>query len=161
MNRHPTRLPSARQSSSSADVWWISSTTSVSVGENVAVLEPAPRDSGRDDDDVPRRRFGRRFALAIDDADAQLFGVEDCLGDRPDRERLPGSRSGDDAESLARGGKRANLLAVLLLEDVSMWSPSASSIVSHAARVGAMTMMRPVGGSAATNASWSGGRYLS
>ena len=31
MYRHPTRLPSARQSSSSADVWWISSTTIVSV----------------------------------------------------------------------------------------------------------------------------------
>ena len=29
--RHPTRLPSARQSSSSADVWWISSTMIVSV----------------------------------------------------------------------------------------------------------------------------------
>ena len=42
-----------------------------------------------------------------------------------------------------------------------MWSPTASSIVSHAARVGAMTMTRPVGGSAPTNASWSGGRYWS
>src|SRR5688572_21066314 len=42
-----------------------------------------------------------------------------------------------------------------------MCSPSASSMVSQAARVGAMTMIRPVGGSAATNASWSGGRYLS
>src|SRR5687768_9320707 len=42
-----------------------------------------------------------------------------------------------------------------------MWRPSASSIVSQAARVGAMTITRPVGGSAATNASWSGGRYLS
>jgi hypothetical protein len=32
MKRQPTRLPSARHSSSSADVWWISSTTSVSCG---------------------------------------------------------------------------------------------------------------------------------
>ena len=32
MKRHPTRLPSARHSSSSALVWWISSTTSVSDG---------------------------------------------------------------------------------------------------------------------------------
>jgi hypothetical protein len=40
--------------------------------------------------------------------------------------------------------------------NVSMCRPSASSIVSHAARVGAMTMTRPVGGSAATNWSWSG-----
>ena len=30
-----------------------------------------------------------------------------------------------------------------------MWSPTASSIVSQAARVGAMTMTRPVGGAAA------------
>ena len=44
---------------------------------------------------------------------------------------------------------------------VSMWRPTASSIVSHAARVGAMTITRPVGGSAPTNASWSGGRYWS
>jgi hypothetical protein len=44
---------------------------------------------------------------------------------------------------------------------VSMWSRSASSIVSQAARVGAMTMTRPVGGSAATNAAWSGGRERS
>ncbi len=43
---------------------------------------------------------------------------------------------------------------------VSMWSCTASSIVSQAARVGAMTMTRPVGGSAATNASCSG-TYLS
>jgi hypothetical protein len=34
----------------------------------------------------------------------------------------------------------------------------AISMVSHAARVGAMTITRPVGGSAATNAWWSGGR---
>ena len=34
-----------------------------------------------------------------------------------------------------------------------MWSPSASSIVSQAARVGAITMMRPVDGSAWTKAS--------
>src|SRR3954469_3872005 len=44
---------------------------------------------------------------------------------------------------------------------VGIRRPRASSIVSQAARVGAMTMSRPVGGSAATNAAWSGGRYLS
>jgi hypothetical protein len=42
-----------------------------------------------------------------------------------------------------------------------MWRPTASSIVSHAARVGAITITRPVGGSAPTNAAWSGGRYWS
>ncbi len=41
---------------------------------------------------------------------------------------------------------------------VSRCSPTAISMVSHAARVGAITITRPVGGSAATNASWSGGR---
>ena len=44
---------------------------------------------------------------------------------------------------------------------VSRCSPTASSIVSHAARVGAMTMTRPVGGSAAAKASRSGGRNRS
>jgi hypothetical protein len=34
-------------------------------------------------------------------------------------------------------------------------------MVSHAARVGAMTITRPVGGSAAMKASWSGGKYRS
>ena len=42
-----------------------------------------------------------------------------------------------------------------------MCSPTASSIVSQAARVGAITITRPVGGSAPTKASWSGGRYWS
>src|SRR6266481_6299362 len=37
MKRQPARLPSARQSSSSADVWWISSTTNVSR----AVMSPS------------------------------------------------------------------------------------------------------------------------
>ena len=52
----------------------------------------------------------------------------------------------------------ANLLAVLALEQRVDVQPTASSIVSHAARVGAMTMTRPVGGSAAAKASRSGGR---
>jgi len=39
---------------------------------------------------------------------------------------------------------------------VSIVNPSASSIVSHAARVGAITMTRPVAGSAARNACGSG-----
>ena len=42
-----------------------------------------------------------------------------------------------------------------------MCRPTASSIVSQAARVGAITITRPVGGSAPTNASWSRGRYWS
>src|SRR6266571_4267193 len=37
MKRQPARLPSARHSSSSADVWWISSTTSLSR----AVMRPS------------------------------------------------------------------------------------------------------------------------
>src|SRR5438477_5450560 len=42
-----------------------------------------------------------------------------------------------------------------------MWRPRASSMVSHAARVGAITITRPVGGSALTNSSRSGGSQCS
>src|SRR6185503_7556523 len=42
-----------------------------------------------------------------------------------------------------------------------MCSPSANSIVSHAARVGAITMTRPVDGSALRNSSRSGGSQCS
>src|SRR6516162_8602957 len=85
--------------------------------EDVAALEPAPRDAGGDDHHVPRRRLRRRLALAIDDAHAQLVRAEDRLGDRADRERLPRARAGDDAESRARAREIANLRAVLALEE--------------------------------------------
>src|SRR5438876_828870 len=80
-----------------------------------AILEPAARDSGRDDDDVPGRRFGRRFPLAIDDSDLQ-WCLQNGLRHAADRECLAGARPGHDPEPLARAGKPANVLAVLALE---------------------------------------------
>ena len=49
-----------------------------------------------------RRRLGRRLALAVDHADAQVRRAEDLLGDRADGERLARARAGDDAEALRR-----------------------------------------------------------
>ena len=43
--------------------------------------------------------------------------AEDLLGDQPDRERLAGAGSGDDAEALPLAGELANLLAVVPLEE--------------------------------------------
>ena len=67
-------------------------------GKNVAVLEPAARDAGGDDDDVPTWRVGCRFALPIDDADAEVGRSEQLLGDRPYRERLPRTGAATDQE---------------------------------------------------------------
>ena len=120
--------------------------------EDVTILKPAARDPGGHDDDVPGRRFGRRLALAVDHADAQRSRRARCLGDRTDRERLPGARAGHDAEAPARG-ELAQLVPCSRSSTVSRCRPNASSMVSHAARVGAMTIRRPVGGSAAMNAS--------
>src|ERR1700712_861999 len=100
MKRAPTRLPSARQSSSSAEVWWISSTTRGSRGD-VAVLEPAAFDPRRHDHDIPARCFGCGLALAIDDTDAKVGGAQDRFGDRTNCERLAGARACDDAEALS------------------------------------------------------------
>ena len=79
------------------------------------VLEPAPRDSGGDDDDVPRRRLRRRLALPVDHAEGERL-AQDGLGDRPDAERLAGAGAGHDAEGLPLPGPFAQLLPVLPLE---------------------------------------------
>ena len=76
------------------------------------ILEPAARDSGRDDDDVPGRRLGRRLALAVHHADLER-SAEHRGGDRPDRERLPRARPRDDAESASRGREPTDVVAVL------------------------------------------------
>ena len=89
---------------------------SVSLREDVAVLEPAARDPRRHDHDVPARRLRRGFALAIDDAYAQLRRAEDRFGDGANRERFSGAGAGDDAESLAGARKLENFLAVLALQ---------------------------------------------
>src|SRR5690242_3579952 len=84
--------------------------------EDVAILEPAPRDARRDDDDVPRRRFRRRLALAIDDADLELR-LQDLFGNRPDRQRFPSARSGDDAEASAAARELADASTMFPLEE--------------------------------------------
>jgi hypothetical protein len=68
---------------------------------DVSVLEPAARDARGDDHDVPRRRLRRRLAFAIDHADAQFVRSEKRQRDRADRQRLSGSRSGNDSEAAA------------------------------------------------------------
>jgi len=64
---------------------------------DVVVLEPAPRDARGDDDDVPRRRLGRRFTFAVDHAHAQVVGGQHHLGDGLDAQRLSRACSRDDA----------------------------------------------------------------
>ena len=76
------------------------------VRADVAVLEPAARDAGGHDHDVPGRRLGRRLALAVHHTDAQRVGGEQRLGDRSHRKCLPRSRPGDDAETLAWSHRR-------------------------------------------------------
>src|SRR4051812_7724104 len=84
--------------------------------EDVAILEPAPRDARRDDDDVPRRRFRGRLALAIHDTDLELR-AQDLFSDRSDRQRLPRPRSGDDAETAPTSCELADAIAVLTFEE--------------------------------------------
>src|SRR3954466_1581281 len=84
--------------------------------EDVAILEPAPRDARRDDDDVPRRRFRSRLALAIHDADLELR-AEDLFSDRPDRQCLPRPGSRDDTEASPAPCELADAIAVLTFEE--------------------------------------------
>src|SRR5205823_3716639 len=80
-----------------------------------AVLEPAARDPGGDDHDVPGRRLGRRLALAVHYADLERR-AQHGGGDRPDGERLARARRRDDAEAASRSRKAANIVAVLAAE---------------------------------------------
>src|SRR5690242_234419 len=84
-------------------------------GENVSILEPAPRDARGHDDDVPARRFRRRLALPIHNPDPQP-GFQDLLGDRSNRERFPRAGAGDDAEALATAGELSYASAVMAFE---------------------------------------------
>ncbi len=104
-------------------------------GQNVAILEPPPRDTGGDDDDVPGRQFRRRFALAIDDAHPQVGRAENGFRDRSHGERFPRAGSGDDTESLSRGSELEDLLAMLALENgVEMKSKSEFDCLARSAR---------------------------
>jgi len=69
------------------------------LGRDEAVLEPAPRDPGRDNHDVPCGRLGRRFALAIDHPDLERR-LEDRLRHRADGQRLSGAGPRNDPEPL-------------------------------------------------------------
>ena len=83
-----------------------------------------------------RGRLGRRLALAVHHAHPQRL-PQDRLGDRADRERLARAGAGHDAEPLARRRPSARSSSPCSRSSsVSRRRPSASSIVSHAARVG-------------------------
>jgi len=157
MKRQPARLPRARQSSISAEVWWISSTTRVSR----AVMRPSSN---------------QRRAIPVVTITTFHVGVSGVASrSRFTTPTLSGTRT-----MVSAMGRIASVLPVPVpattpkprpeaasrrmsspcsrSSSVSMESPMASSMVSHAARVGAMTMTRPVAGSAARNARGSGGR---
>ena len=156
MNRQPARLPSARQSSSSAEVWWISSTTSVSF----FVISPSSNHrrampvvtmttfhvgvsgvASRSRFTTPTRSGACRMVSAIGRT-ASVFPV-------PVAATIPNPRP--------EAARRRRSSPCSRSSSVSRCRPSASSMVSQAARVGAMTMTRPVGGSAARKAWGSGG----
>src|SRR5436305_542860 len=148
MKRQRARLPRARHSSSSADVWWISSTASVSR----AVISPSSNQrrampvvtittfqvgvsgvASRSRFTTPTLRGARRIVWAIERI-ARVFPV-------PVPATMPNPCSEAARRSMSAPCSRASR--------VSMFRPNASSIVSQAARVGAMTTTRPVAGSAA------------
>ena len=116
----------------------------VASGDEI-VLEPAAGDSGRHDHHVPAGRLRRGLALPVDHPDPERL-PQDRLRDRPDAERLAGAGAGHDAEALADPPARRTSAPCSRSSTVSIPdSPRASSIVSQAARVGAMTMTRPRG----------------
>src|SRR5207245_6617265 len=69
-----------------------------------------------DDDDIPGWRLGRRFPLAVHDADLKRSS-EDGLGDRPDRERLPGPGPRDDSKPSPRCRQARDVGPVLAGEE--------------------------------------------
>ena len=173
MKRQPTRLPSARQSSSSALVWWISSTTSVSCGRMspswnhrrampvVTITTFHEGDSGV----ASRSRLMTPTRSSVVPRSAWAIGrIERVLpvpvpATIPNPRRTPLGRAVAPASSPRnRSASAVSSVPCVRQSVVSRSSPNASSIVSHAARVGAMTISRRDGPDP-TNASWSGGRY--
>ena len=158
MNRTPARLPSARQSSSSAEVWWISSTTTVSCR-------------------VMRSSWNQRRAIPVVTITTFQVGVSGVAS----RSRLTTPTRSDSPRMDSATGRMPRVLPVPVPATMpkplpprahsrssapcsrsstvsTPVRPSASSIVSHAARVGAMTMTRPCEGRSRLKASGSGGR---
>ncbi len=74
---------------------------------------------------------------------------------------MPNPRRGRSSLSASSNAMRLSSSPRDFQSTVSMSRPNASSMVSQAARVGAMTIMRPRGPPARRNASRSGGRYAS
>ena len=83
--------------------------------QNVAVLKPAARDACRDNDHVELRQFGRGFAFAVDDADAQRR-AQNFFGNRANRQRFAGAGSRDNAKTLAAARQIAHTFALCLFE---------------------------------------------
>jgi len=143
MKRQPARLPSARHSSSSAEVWWISSTPAYRAGDETVSNSGAR--SRCHDHDVPRRRLRRGFALSVHDPN-----LERRLQDGPSRSTGSRAFPGAVPATIPNPARRARR---------RMSSPSPGCRVSISrliassgfagARVGAITTTRPVAGSAA------------
>src|ERR1035437_723804 len=174
MKRHPTRLPSARKSSSSALVWWISSTTSASCGRMspswnhrraipvVTITTFHEGDSGV----ASRSRLITPTRSSVVPSSVCAMGrIESVLpvpvpATIPKPRRTPLRLPGPDPASSSRNLSASAVSSVPCVRQSVVWrsSPNASSIVSQAARVGAITTRRRVAPEP-TNASWSGGRY--
>ena len=157
MNRHPARLPRARHNSSSAEVWWISSTTTVSS----PVISPA---------------WNHRRAMPVVTITTFQLGVSGVAS----RSRFTTPTLSGTRRIVSAIGRIPSVLPVPVpatmpkpkpararawisspcsaSSTVRSASPSAISMVSHAARVGAITTTRPVAGRAAWKACRSGGR---
>ena len=86
-------------------------------GLNVAVLKPASCDAGRDDHDVPRRRFGRRFTFAVHDPRLQDRRAENRFGDWTDRERFAGPGARHDTEAVTTRRQTSQIVAARPLEE--------------------------------------------
>ncbi len=115
MKRQPARLPSARQSSSSAEVWWISSAMIVSrrvirLSSNQRRAMPVVTMTT-----FQLGRLGGGLALAVDHPDPQRC-LQDGLGDGADAQGLAGPGARHDAEALARGGEGPQLGAMFLFQ---------------------------------------------
>src|ERR1700737_4244204 len=85
-------------------------------GKDVAVLEPPPRDTGRDDDDIPTWCLGSRLALSVDHTDPEVRGAEEFLRDGADRGCLSRAGAGDNAEATTRARQLAHARSEVLLE---------------------------------------------
>ena len=113
-------------------------------GSNEIVLKPAVGDAGGHDDHVPGGRLRCCFSFPVHLSHRKRF-PQDRLRDGSDAQRLARASTRHNPECLAFSGAPPQLVAVLPLQQGLGPGTNASSIVSHAARVGAITMIRPSG----------------